>query len=72
MILPMAEEATQSDSEKLAYLRGHEDELGMQCDRTTLHWRRATRRTDRRVLQSKWVYSCETVQFSGRCSCFCQ
>ena len=51
MILPMAEEAAYSDSEQLAYLRGREDEPGMQCD---MQWDRATLPEALRRCGSKW------------------
>ena len=51
MILPMVEEAAHSDLEQLAYLRGREDEPGMQCD---MQWDRTTLPEALRRCVSKW------------------
>jgi len=61
MILPMAEESAHSDSEQLAYLRGREDEPGMQCD---MQWDRTTLPEALRRCVSKWGER-ELLVFAG-------
>jgi len=61
MILPMVEEAAHSDSEQLAYLRGREDEPGMQCD---MQWDRTTLPEALRRCVSKWGER-ELLVFAG-------
>ena len=57
----MAREAANSDSEQLAYLRGREDEPGMQCD---LQWDRTTLPQALQRCVSKWGER-ELLVFAG-------